>query len=439
MPPDNASLQLKDEALELAEQGEISQAEPLLRAYTERFPYDVEALAWLAVCVSPQEAISLIDRILDLDPEAHYASAWRAYCMRQITTPAPSAEVEPPRPISLADEITPATPLPVPVAADEAPTQPRLVEVEEIVATEDETPTQPRLVEERAEPETVENVAPPANLEENGAIEGEESGPVSLTGLIPDFAPLPDTAVIIPPPPPPAPPQVDPLPILDPSEWLPRATAEARRLSDLPPESTNQIFKLVDFLNKLSWLDPLKTAEGAFVEAADQRENYNRGIELARGWGGNFNKLTEAAQAFQKCRPPLAYAGAAEALVGVSYVNERLYNPLGLVYAIFWADRALGLDPFNIDALVARSEATVRSPWRLLADITVDRLRLLAPNHPRRYAIDGWHEFITGNPVRAAELLRQAVATALTPSEKELCNQMLQIVQPPAPEIPAQV
>ena len=250
MPPDNASLQLKDEALELAERGEISQAEPLLRAYTERFPYDVEALAWLAVCVSPQEAVNLIDRILDLDPEAHYASAWRAYCMRQITTPASSVEVEPPRPISLADEITPATPLPVPVAEDETPTQPRLVEVEEIVTTEDETPTQPRLIEERVEPEAVEIVAPPANLEENTAVEAEESGPVSLTGLIPDFAPLPDTAVISPPPPPPAPPQVDPLPILDPNEWLPRATAETRRLPDLPPESNNQIFKLVDALNK---------------------------------------------------------------------------------------------------------------------------------------------------------------------------------------------
>lgn len=131
--------------------------------------------------------------------------------------------------------------------------------------------------------------------------------------------------------------------------------------------------------------------------------------------------------------PPLAFAGAAETLVSASYVRDQFYNPVGLVYAVFWADRALLLDPFNIDALVARSEATVRSTWHLLADITVDRLRLLAPAYPRRYAIDGWYEFLLGNRTRATELLRQAEATALTATEKTLCATMLEQVQPANP------
>ncbi len=454
MQPDKEDLKLRDEAIELADSGDTTRAEPVLRSYAKRYPDDLDALAWLALCVTPAEAVSIMDHILAQKPNAQYFRAMRAqYARLAASTPAPSSKS--PEPISTNS----AYPFAVPVPAEQPasrPAEPVVVQelpppeaINDTASTlypytvfgnstepENDRPTTPAVAIAESVAENVTSAADstPAALQ-NGASAATpldiDNSPVSISELLPDFEALSDSAVIIPPPPPPAPPQVEPLPVLDPNDWLARAGSEARQNPEFTQEANQPLFGFIDFLNKLSWLDPARHPDGTFVEEADQRARYNQGLVLVRGSLGDYKKLAQAAQLFQQCRPPLCFAGACEALVSASYVHDRLYNPFGLVYAVFWADRALMLDPFNTDALVARSEATVRSRWRLLADITVDRLRLLAPTHPRRYAIDGWYEYLAGSPRRAAELLRLAIETALTPTEKELCTNMLNIVEPP--------
>lgn len=463
MQRDSQDETIKAQAIELVSSGDFSGAAPLLRAYHERYPDDLEALIWLTVCVPPAEALPLTRRLIELQPDSIYARAWSAYYSAQVS-PAPAPVVAAPSPVEVV--ATSAYPYPVETEAPLKPAEPVLVKELEAPETLEEPSLYPYAastngaasvpVEETipvvapavAESAVVEN--PVVVVDENAAtVEGKpvangataadlegtvEAGPVSLLELLPDFQPLPDTAVVIPPPPPPARLELDPLPLLDPNEWLTRASQDARRIPEISDEESSRLYKFIEFVNKSAWLDPApRNPDGSYQEQTEHRTLYNRGIELARGGAGNWNRLTEAIQLFRQCPPPLAFAGASEALVSASRIQEQIYNPIGLVYAVFWADRALTLDPFHLDALIARSEATVRSPWRLLADITVDRLRLLAPTHPRRYAIDGWYEFLQGNRPRATELLRQAVATALTPAEKRLCTQALELAQPPAP------
>ncbi len=392
-----ANLRLKTEAIELAKAGQISHALPLLHAYLKLYPSDVEVMAWQAACLPPADALEVLEQIMELDHDAPYLEAWWAACARQANSVKPTS-------YNNANSDAAAD---LPEKADKKPqlNAPQMVEVKASVTEAADASS------DILEPQP----------------ENEGDGPISLSMLIPGFEALSDTSVIIPPPPPPAPPQVEPLPLLDATDWLARASSDARRSPEFTSEFNQQLSSFIGELNQLKW--PEHKSEQ--IEDVAQRAFYNRGIELARSGEGKPERLQEAIEIFGQCRPPLGFAGLAETLVSASFVRENLYHPVGLVYAIFWADRALALDAFNIDALVARSEATARSDWRLLADITLGRLRLLAPDHPRRYAAEGWYEFRQGDKRRAAELLELARAKAITPAERRYAARLLEQVQPP--------
>ncbi|MEI6042978.1 MAG: hypothetical protein WCS37_01180, partial [Chloroflexota bacterium] len=186
MHPEDEALKLK--AIELVGSGNISQAEQLLLDYIGRYPADVEALAWLAVCLPATAAIEVLDHLLTLQPQVPYLQAWRTHYALMLSPETTS----PPNPVT-------SSPSPTDTSAPE----PETIESATAAPTETEAALLPQPTTELAQPEAIPTASPyPYVAASPNGEDITDNGPVSLADLLPDFEPLPDGAVVIPPAPP---------------------------------------------------------------------------------------------------------------------------------------------------------------------------------------------------------------------------------------------
>jgi tetratricopeptide (TPR) repeat protein len=152
---------------------------------------------------------------------------------------------------------------------------------------------------------------------------------------------------------------------------------------------------------------------------------YEQGLAVTYSAGGEFNKLTDAVDAFVRCPKPLALTGAADVILRLSYLRGTQYIPQGVQEAIGYTTQALQLNPKLVDAWLVRVRVLSLYEGRTalgLMKLALDEARKLAPNSPRlAMAESSYFRRIGNSELRIAALWRALAAAAdgqLTPPER---------------------
>lgn len=146
------------------------------------------------------------------------------------------------------------------------------------------------------------------------------------------------------------------------------------------PESIAHIEEYADRMAKLPWGD------NPVTPVADAPAVFNRTVARVRRIRGDWSQLSQPIDIFVGLPRPLCYVGAAEVMHRLSYIGGVTFGAVGLRQGLRFIARSQYIDPMQPDALVIRTKLLAASPskiWLELADQTLERLRQVAPNHPR--------------------------------------------------------
>jgi len=155
----------------------------------------------------------------------------------------------------------------------------------------------------------------------------------------------------------------------------------------LPPlpqgVSADDVAGIEDYANRMARL-PLGDAPR--VSPADAPAVFNRAVARVRRTRGDWSQLGEPIDTFVGLPRPLCFVGAAEIMHRLSYLSGNIFAPAGLRQGLRFIAKSQVNEPMQPDALVIRTKLLAGNSskvWLDLAEQTLDRLRGVAPNHPR--------------------------------------------------------
>lgn len=148
----------------------------------------------------------------------------------------------------------------------------------------------------------------------------------------------------------------------------------------LKPEDVASVEEYAERMAKVPWGDNPQ------VPATEATGVFNRTVARVRRIRGDWSMLGEPVDIFAGLPRPLCYVGAAEVMHRLSYVSGSTFAPVGLRQGLRFIARSQYTEPMQPDALVIRTKLLAASwskTWLELADQTLERLRQVAPDHPR--------------------------------------------------------
>lgn len=146
------------------------------------------------------------------------------------------------------------------------------------------------------------------------------------------------------------------------------------------PDDAAVVEGYAERMAKVPWGDD------SLVSATDAPALFDRTVARVRGVRGDWSQLKDPINIFAGLPRPLCFVGAAEVMLRLSYVGGTTFVPAGLRQGLRFIARSQFTEPVQPDALVIRTKLLASSfskAWLELADQTLERLRRVAPQHPR--------------------------------------------------------
>lgn len=166
-----------------------------------------------------------------------------------------------------------------------------------------------------------------------------------------------------------------------------KASGQLLPIPQLPPPpkgiSADRIKQVEQYARQMAQVPWGKSPQ---VAPADAPAIFNQTVARTRRIRGDWSKLSEPINIFAGLPAPWCWVGAAEVMYRLSYLQNYDFAPVGLQQGLKFVAESQFVDPGQPDALVIRTRllAGSRAPrWLELADQTVERLRQIAPGHPR--------------------------------------------------------
>jgi tetratricopeptide (TPR) repeat protein len=150
--------------------------------------------------------------------------------------------------------------------------------------------------------------------------------------------------------------------------------------SGVAPEVLSSIEGYADRMAKLPW------GEHPSVSEAEAPAVFSRTVARVSTVRGDWSELSEPINTFVTLPQPWAYIGAAHVMWALSYISGMIHGAVGLHQGLRFIARTQVTTPDQPDALVIRTillTGTNSPRWLELSSQTLDRLRQVAPNHPR--------------------------------------------------------
>jgi tetratricopeptide (TPR) repeat protein len=150
--------------------------------------------------------------------------------------------------------------------------------------------------------------------------------------------------------------------------------------ADISPEDVARVAAYADQMARIRWGDKPR------VSAANAPDVFNRTVARMRRMRGDWDLLRDPIDVFAGLPRPLCYVGAAEVMHRLSYRGGMTFLPEGLRQGLRFIARSQYTEAMQPDALVIRTKllaSSTSTTWLELADQTLERLRQVAPGHPR--------------------------------------------------------
>jgi tetratricopeptide (TPR) repeat protein len=178
--------------------------------------------------------------------------------------------------------------------------------------------------------------------------------------------------------------------------------------SGVAPEVLTSIERYADRMVKLPW------GEHPTVSEAEAPAVFSRTVARVSTVRGDWSELSEPINTFVALPQPWAYIGAAHVMWSLSYISGMIHGAVGLHQGLRFIARTQVTTPDQPDALAIRTillTGTNSPRWLELSSQTLDRLRQVAPDHPRL-------------PIAEAALYRRRgeYDAALAAVDRELAN-----------------
>jgi tetratricopeptide (TPR) repeat protein len=201
-----------------------------------------------------------------------------------------------------------------------------------------------------------------------------------------------------------------------------KASGQLLPIPHLPPPpkgiSADRIKQVEQYTRQMAQVPWGKNTQ---VAPADAPAIFNQAVARTRRIRGDWSKLSEPINIFAGLPAPWCWVGAAEVMYRLSYLQNYDFAPVGLQHGLKFVAEAQFVDPAQPDALVIRTRllAGSKAPrWLELADQTVERLRQVAPNHPRLPDAEASIHLQRGESEAALACDDRIIANPATPEDK---------------------